>query len=121
MSQAPVGRIDTICLDVSDVHRSNRFWTELLGFPPGEPRRGWVKIGDIAPGVRLILQEVPERKLSKNRMHFDIAFDDLEEAVKQIVSLGGRKLEERDDGLGPFCVMADPDGNEFCIGAGEPI
>lgn len=121
MSDRAIGRIDTICIDVSDVHRSNHFWSDLLGFPPREPQGGWVKIGDLAPGIRLILQEVPELKTMKNRIHIDMGFDDLDQAVTRIIELGGSKLEDRDDGLGPFCVMADPDGNEFCIGAGEEL
>ena len=48
-------------------------------------------------------------------MHFDISVGDLDEAVRRVVALGGTMLHEVGDADNHLCVMADPDGNEFCL------
>ena len=110
-----IGRIDTICIDVSDLERAATFWGTLLGLQPGMANGQYLNLGDFTSGVRLLLQRVPEAKISKNRIHLDIDVIDGEEAAKRVMALGGAKLEDRDDGQGPFIVMTDPDGNEFCL------
>ena len=110
-----IGRLEAICIDVSDLELSATFWGAVLGFRPGEPNKGWVNVGNLTPDTRLILQQVPENKIVKNRVHLDFDVNDLEQAVLQVEALGGTKLEDRDDGVGPFSVMADRDGNEFCM------
>ncbi len=114
-SSGAIGRLEAICIDVSDLECAATFWGALLGFQPGRPDRGWVKVGNLTSDTRLILQQVPEDKIVKNRVHLDLYVDDVEQAVQQLEARGGTKLEDRDDGQGPFSVMADPDGNEFCI------
>lgn len=111
----PIGRIDTVCIDVSDLERAATFWGTLLDLQPGVANGQYLNLGDFTSGVRLLLQRVPETKIGKNRIHLDIDVIDGEEAAKQVLALGGAKLEDRDDGQGPFIVMTDPDGNEFCL------
>jgi predicted enzyme related to lactoylglutathione lyase len=70
------------------------------------------------PGVPILrFQRVPEPKLVKNRVHLDVAVADLEEASRTAVALGGRRLSE--EALAEYhyrwLVMADPEGNEFCV------
>ena len=66
----------------------------------------------------LVFQRVPEPKVGKNRVHVDVIVDDLEEGTKKVEALGGHWTEPGTtldiDGFS-WRVMADPEGNEFCI------
>jgi predicted enzyme related to lactoylglutathione lyase len=67
-------------------------------------------------GPHLAFQLVPELKQVKNRLHLDIKVPDRAEFASKVEALGGRSLEERREGEFPaWIVMADPQGNEFCI------
>lgn len=67
---------------------------------------------------RLLFIEVPERKQVKNRLHFDLRPGDgsRDEELARLVSLGATQVDDRrnPDGTG-WVVLADPEGNEFCI------
>jgi predicted enzyme related to lactoylglutathione lyase len=63
----------------------------------------------------LVLQKVSEPKRVKNRVHLDFRVDDLDIAIACIIELGGSQLSTPTTGGG--VIMADPEGNEFCIGA----
>ncbi len=68
-----------------------------------------------AGSPRLWLQRVPEAKLVKNRVHIDLHADELGAEVDRLVELGARVLQPERDGL---VVMADIEGNEFCLTSG---
>jgi hypothetical protein len=63
-------------------------------------------------------QKVPEAKVGKNRLHFDVYVNNLEAATARVEELGGRRWTEHgailDDGGWISRIMADPEGNEFC-------
>ena len=106
-----------VVLDVVDIHRQTSFWSALIGENPG-PLRGegrWVTVGSLSPTTFLVLQKVPEEKSVKNRCHLDFFVPDVDRAVREILSLGGTRIGEPRPGGG--VTMADPEGNEFCIGA----
>ena len=63
------------------------------------------------PGPTLCFQRVPSRSYANNRVHLDVAVDDVAEWVERVVALGGR-LERREP---EYVVMKDPEGNQFCI------
>lgn len=116
------GRSDVVLavvLDCADLARSGAFWCGALGYvaeplTPGRYRRLLPADGN---GVELLLQRVPEPKAHKNRMHLDLRVPDLEAEVARLVSLGARCLTEspiEEDGWA-WHVLADPDGNEFCV------
>ena len=60
---------------------------------------------------------MPEPKVVKNRLHVDLAVDDVEEAAHRVGTLGGRRLDDFDFHEHGYSWrrMADPDGNEFCL------
>ncbi len=70
-------------------------------------------------GPRLYFQRVPEPKTVKNRVHLDVMagpeWTGVLEAVERGIAKGGRWLHESADPDDPFIVMADPEGNEFCL------
>ncbi|MGL5849794.1 MAG: VOC family protein [Phycicoccus sp.] len=104
-------------VDCLDPQRVARFWCELLGREEGPTEPGWVYLGergDVVP--RLVFQPVKEPKRGKVRMHLDIEVDDIAVGMHDVTSLGGRFTGERheyDEGV--VVVMADPEGNEFCL------
>jgi hypothetical protein len=69
----------------------------------------------VAP--RLYVQEVPEPKTAKNRLHLDVpvAAEDLEAEVDRLVGTGARLVEYREQPGHRWAVMQDPEGNEFCL------
>lgn len=106
----------SITLDVDDIKREARFWGAMLGETPGPLRGegGWLTVGSLDSTMALVLQKVPEPKAVKNRCHMCFIVPDVDEAVRQIVELGGSRVSEPRQGGG--VTMADPEGNEFCIG-----
>lgn len=104
-------------MDVKDLVRSATFWGRLLGLTPGAPRSNgdYLTVGELESGTTLVLQRVDEPHHVKNRVHLDFTVEDVEAVASLIVDLGGSRLPKRFTGNGE--TMADPDGNEFCIGA----
>jgi predicted enzyme related to lactoylglutathione lyase len=111
----PIGRLTKFGIDVGDLDRAAAFWSQVLGLEPGERRGPYQSLGSLTPTTIFFLQLVPEEKRVKNRMHFDISVNDLDKAVRRVVALGGTMLREVGDTDNHLCVMADPDGNEFCL------
>jgi predicted enzyme related to lactoylglutathione lyase len=117
MSEA-VGTFHWIVIDSVDPAKIAPFWCALLGVQ----ERGWftedyllLSDGDgIAP--KIAFQRVPEAKSVKNRLHVDIGVKDIDAALAQVLELGGSVVsEERELNGARWRVMADPEGNEFCL------
>jgi hypothetical protein len=93
------------------------FWAALLGGGLSVPLPGWLRLGTLGDAVPVInFQPVPEPKRGKTRIHFDVVVDDIDRAAADVVQLGGRSLNQRydyDEGI--VVLMADPEGNEFCL------
>jgi predicted enzyme related to lactoylglutathione lyase len=109
-----------VTLDCADPERLGEFWAAIMEV---EIEGRWGEYVMLAPqprrGVRLGLQKVPEPKQGKNRMHMDFMVRDLDVAKQKVEDLGGSPVEEHDHGDYHWWVMADPEGNEFCIIAGS--
>ncbi|MER7152490.1 VOC family protein [Streptomyces lydicus] len=111
MTASPM-RINALIIDATDPDGLAAFWSELLGRPV-MGRTGpyvWLRRED---GLGLGFQQTAEPKSGKNRMHFDITSADPAAEQQRVEALGGRRLEQYAEG--GFLVMADPEGNEFCI------
>ncbi|MFJ8042123.1 VOC family protein [Kitasatospora sp. NPDC096147] len=104
-----------IVVDCHDPQSLVRFWATLLGTTPVDRARGWSHL-DLPTGGRISFQPVPEPRPGKNRLHLDVAVDDLPAAVALATSLGAVPTGETvTDDQGSFRTMADPEGNEFCF------
>src|SRR6266568_178194 len=104
--------IKDIIIDCHDPERLASFWSELLGRPIAG-RVGpyvWLQRTD---GLGMGFQKTAEPKTGKNRLHLDLGSADPASERQRVESLGGRLLPEY--APGGFLVMADPEGNEFCI------
>jgi len=112
----PIGSLHEIVVDCSNPEALARFWQALIGGEVEVEDADWVILDGDDDGFYIGFQRVPEGKSGKNRIHLDVAVDDLDRAVDEAEQLGARKVGSvRDEAQGPFQVMADPAGNEFCF------
>lgn len=102
-------------MDCTDANRAAEFWSAVLGVAISHRYGEYVFLGEVAPGVRFTLQEVPEVTQAKSPIHFDIAPTDYQALVDRVVELGGGLQRRVIDEAYTLAVMTDPDGNEFCI------
>jgi catechol 2,3-dioxygenase-like lactoylglutathione lyase family enzyme len=123
-------RLTEVVVDSHDPEAQARFWAAALGYHVVRREDGQVEIGpwvreasDLAEQVRraptvptLVFVAVPEGKTVKNRLHLDLRPVDGSHAeeVERLLGLGARRA---DIGQGevPWVVLADPEGNEFCV------
>jgi predicted enzyme related to lactoylglutathione lyase len=102
-------------LDVNDLEGCAEFWSEVLGREITFKVNNYCRIGKGDEPPSLLLQKVPEPHARKNRAHIDLDVKNIESAVQRVVDLGGTKLDEISEYGIRWAVMADPDGNEFCL------
>ncbi|HEX4789959.1 MAG TPA: VOC family protein [Actinospica sp.] len=119
-------RIRHITVDCADPYTLARFWAQLLDYreDPGEPNRQGADealLLDPQGTAGLLFLRVPEAKAVKNRVHFDVwpeGADGLsrDQVLEQVLGLGAELVDDRrePDGTG-WIVLADPEGNEFCL------
>ena len=107
-----------IVIDAHDLPGLARFWAEMLGWRILSEREREVVIGtDETAPVGICFMPVTEPKATKNRVHLDLNPDpdDRDGEIERIVALGGRRIEIGQTGEESWTVLADPEGNEFCI------
>ena len=110
-----IGRLDEVVIDCHDTALLARFWQGVLGGQIVRQNAEWVAIHP-PTGITVSLQQVPESKVVKNRVHLDVDVDDLDVATAQAERLGAHRVGDVVvDALGGFQVMTDPEGNEFCL------
>ena len=111
-----IGSLHEIVVDSANPVALARFWQALIGGEVDIESDDWVALDGDDDGFYIGFQTVPERKSGKNRIHLDVVVDDLARAVDEAEQLGARKIGGvRDEENGPFQIMADPEGNEFCF------
>ncbi len=113
-----VGVVTTIMHDTVDLAAAVAFWSEVLGLDVVHREGSFVYLGRLAGdvGPRLAFQQVPEARAEKNRLHLDIRVPDRRSFEARVVELGGSRVgEHHDPGFPAWTVMADPEGNQFCI------
>jgi predicted enzyme related to lactoylglutathione lyase len=115
-----------LVLDCHDPRRLARFWAAALDYVVIGSAGSYVMLLPAGrPGLKLLLQRVPEAKSVKNRMHMDIHTVDIEAEASRLEQLGARRAQPdplREHGTS-WILMTDPEGNEFCVcdgGPGEP-
>jgi predicted enzyme related to lactoylglutathione lyase len=106
-------------LDCADADTLAGFWAAALGFKRGAWRPPSPYVSLTRPGAEqpeMLLQQVPEPKQVKNRMHLDLRVADSEAEVARLITLGAAVLQGPFDDEGHWTtVLADPEGNEFCV------
>ena len=119
-------RIQCVVVDSHDCERLATFWSQALGWritfrsdeewaiepPEGDPAV------DVAPDILFV--KVPDEKITKNRLHFDLRPLDQAAQVERLVGLGARHADIGQGDDVSWVVLADPEGNEFCVLAPRP-
>jgi hypothetical protein len=121
-------RLTEVIVDCHDMTRLADFWCEVLGYEPAGSGDSWLAIG--APGGRpaeatwrqapqapvMAFVLVPESRSTKNRLHVDVTPIDVGQAdeVQRLIELGATHADVGQSDT-PWIVMADPEGNEFCV------
>jgi predicted enzyme related to lactoylglutathione lyase len=116
-----IGRLDEVVVDCADPARLATFWQAVVGGEIVRQSGEWVAV--VGPAqITIGFQRVPEAKAVKNRVHLDIAVDDLELAAAAAEALGAQRVGAPvPDPVGGFQVMLDPEGNEFCFIVGPTL
>ena len=115
-------RWGAVTIDCQDPHRLAQFWTALLGVEIRGSVGQYVGLEAMAPGhPRLILQGTDRARPARNSLHLDlhVPADQLDSAVARAVELGAQRVEEVTELGLRWEVLADPEGNLFCI-VGDP-
>jgi hypothetical protein len=111
-------RMTEVVIDCAEHGAVVDFWVAALGYERHEVNEQYVAIGarEPTPGLPPILfQKVPELKVAKNRVHLDFRSEDMRAEVERLRALGAVWIAERTLGALQWTVMADPEGNEFCV------
>jgi predicted enzyme related to lactoylglutathione lyase len=115
-----LGELDAITIDCVDALALAGFWAAVFGTEIESMDGDGPRYVDLlpVPGLpTLRFQRVPEPKSTKNRLHLDVAVAELASALTRVQELGGRRISE--DVMSEFgydwLVVADPEGNEFCL------
>jgi catechol 2,3-dioxygenase-like lactoylglutathione lyase family enzyme len=117
-------RMQCVCVDTNDPDKLARFWADVLGWRRTfedadevvlEPPAGSREDG-VVPD--LLFLRVPEPKSVKNRLHVDLRPDDQQAEVARLEGLGAQRVsvgQGSDGSDASWVVLADPEGNEFCV------
>jgi predicted enzyme related to lactoylglutathione lyase len=118
LSDMPL-RLHHIVIDAHDLPSLARFWAEALGWQILSAREREVVIGETAdaPLGLCLMPAGATRKSVKNRVHLDLTTtaDDRDSEISRLIGLGARQVEVGQTGLESWDVLADPEGNEFCV------
>lgn len=119
-------RFTELIIDGHDLRRLAEFWCGVLGYQITDEEEDVIEIGAREPTAEairaapvpptLVFVRVPESKTGKNRIHIDVSPIDCtqEDEVERILAQGATRV---DIGQGEvrWVVLADPEGNEFCV------
>lgn len=105
-----------VAVDAHDARALARFWAQVLDWQVVLEDEEEVVVGADAqtlPG--LVFLTVPEDRAGKNRLHLDLSPDDQAAEVERILGLGARRVDVGQGDDVTWVVLADPEGNEFCV------
>ena len=107
-----------IVVDTRDLPLLARFWSQALDWPVLSEREREIVIGpDVNAPVGMCFMPVSGPKTVKNRMHVDLTTSagDRDAEIERLIALGARRVDVGQTGQESWAVLADPEGNEFCI------
>ncbi|HEY3952980.1 MAG TPA: VOC family protein [Streptosporangiaceae bacterium] len=111
-------RLHHIVIDAHDLPALARFWTQALGWKILSEREREIVIGteDNAP-IGICFMPVAGTKKVKNRVHLDLTSSaaDRDQEIDRLLAIGARRVDIGQTGAESWTVLADPEGNEFCV------
>jgi catechol 2,3-dioxygenase-like lactoylglutathione lyase family enzyme len=110
-------RIGSIVWGVRDVPAAIRFWCAALDYQPlREPASDWaILVPRVGSGVQLAISQVSSQAQDHQRHHLDLYAQDQTAEVARLIALGARRVDWRYPEGADYVVLADPDGNVFCV------
>ncbi|MET7641525.1 VOC family protein [Streptomyces sp. NPDC005438] len=114
-----VSVLQNVAIDCTDAYRLARFWSEVTGRPthPDDEPGVTEALVLLAEGPVLHFNQVPEAKTTKNRLHLCLRPEtSRDQEVERLLGLGATFVADHrnPDGSG-WAILADPEGNEFCV------
>jgi len=116
-------RFSELVIDCRDASSLARFWHEVLGWEMATtPDEGEIELRGPADAPTLLFIPVPEAKTVKNRLHIDVSpvGTSRDEEVERVLALGATRADVGQGDDVSWVVLADPEGNEFCVLSGHP-
>lgn len=110
-------RLVSLCFDANDPLRSARFWAAALRWEIHDETDGIGLVPTDGTRLPFLFLPVPEPKTGKNRLHLDLVSESPEhrsEMVDRLIVLGAQHVDIGQSDV-PWVVLADPEGNEFCV------
>jgi hypothetical protein len=107
-----------VVVDAYDLPKLARFWTQALGWTVLSERPREIVIGpDVNAPVGICFMPVTDPKTVKNRLHLDLTTSaaDRDKEIERLLALGARRMDIGQTGEESWTVLADPEGNEFCV------
>jgi predicted enzyme related to lactoylglutathione lyase len=108
-----------LCFDANDPPSLASFWAGVLGWEiSGDTEEGLALLPDDDTGFRIRLLPNQQQKTDQNQMHFDLtsrSLDDQQQTVDRSLGLGARHIDVGQRPEEGHVVLADPEGNEFCV------
>jgi predicted enzyme related to lactoylglutathione lyase len=105
-----------LTLDCTDTARQRDFWCTALGYEVVGGMGPYIALGDPTGALpKMLLQQVPEPKTAKTRLHIDLHVADPEGECTRLVAAGATRVQRMDEFGLWWIVMHDPEGNEFCL------
>ena len=111
-------RLHHIVIDTHDLPGLARFWTQALGWRVLSERDQEIVIGtDENAPVGICFMPVSDEKTVKNRVHLDLTTSaaDRDAEIERLLALGAQRVDIGQTGRESWTVLADPEGNEFCV------
>jgi len=108
-------KLATIVINTANAAGLVPFWTAFLDTEVAASGDGFTWLKPRHGETRLAIQEVPDPTPGRRRLHLDFAAHDMVAEVARAVALGAQRIEEHSIRGFSWVVLADPDGNEFCI------
>jgi hypothetical protein len=110
-------KVGAVVIDCNDFATMFAFWREALRYVPREePEEGWVVLHDPdGAGVNVSLQEVPEPRVGKNRLHLELYTDDQPGEIERLLALGATRHPRTPEPGEDFVSLLDPEGNVFDV------
>lgn len=115
-------RITELVLDSRDPERLARFWCEVLGYVELERDDASIEIGPPGgsfggPQPTIVLSQTDEPKAGKLRLHIDVNATDRDQSdeLERLIATGARSVDIGQTGAESWHVLADPEGNDFCL------
>jgi len=107
-----------VVVDAHDLPKLAQFWTQALGWRVLSEREREIVIGpDVNAPTGICFMPVADPKTVKNRVHLDLTTSaaDRDEEIERLLALGARRVDIGQTGSESWTVLADPEGNEFCV------